>query len=209
MSSVWCRKPFVWEPAPIFLKLTSEQEEIEEALEKVRAEWNAFSGPLPSANEQYVDRQAVNEQLLRDFLVYEKIPAENFPKLLEDAGVHIAMERLRVLMVRFPDYGAMLSRQKDPLGYQLKNVVVDLLRETMEGLVPGQVYGEHDRDFLILACFAGMEAVEEDAVLDQLVIRVKESVMRCFKRKCSDWDQFCCGYRCGASGASQGSDPRN
>ena len=162
------------------LKLTSEQEEIEEALEKVRAEWNAFSGPLPSANEQYVDRQAVNEQLLRDFLVYEKIPAENFPKLLEDAGVHIAMERLRVLMVRFPDYGAMLSRQKDPLGYQLKNVVVDLLRETMEGLVPGQVYGEHDRDFLILACFAGMEAVEEDAVLDQLVIRVKESVMRCF-----------------------------
>ena len=110
-------------------------------MEKVRAEWNAFSGPLPSANEQYVDRQAVNEQLLRDFLVYEKIPAENFPKLLEDAGVHIAMERLRVLMVRFPDYGAMLSRQKDPLGYQLKNVVVDLLRRPWRDWCRGRSMG--------------------------------------------------------------------
>ena len=59
------------------LKLTSEQEEIEAALEKVRAELEAFSGPGPSVQEQYVDRQAVNEQLLRDFLVYEKIPADS------------------------------------------------------------------------------------------------------------------------------------
>ena len=162
------------------LKLTSEQEEIEAALEKVRDELADISGPSPSVEEQYVDRQAVNEQLLRDFLVYEKIPADNFQKLLEDAGLRLKMERLRVLMVRFPNYLAMQNRQKDPLGYQLKNIVLDLLRETMDGLVPGQVYGEHDCDFLILACFAGMEAVAEDTALDHLVIRIKESVMRCF-----------------------------
>ena len=160
------------------LKLTSEQEEIEAALEKVRAELETVPVPKPSVQEQYVDRQAVSEQLLRDFLVYEKIPADSFSDFLEDAGITI--ERLRILMVRFPNYAAMLSRQKDPLGYQLKNVVVDLLRESMEGLVPGKVYGEHGSDFLILACFAGREPADEDAALDKLVIGIKESMMRCF-----------------------------
>ena len=179
------------------LKLTSEQEEIEAALEKVRAELEAFSGPGSSVQEQYVDRQAVNEQLLRDFLVYEKIPADSFSKFLEDAG--IAMERIRILMVRFPNYTAMLSRQKDPLGYQLKHVVVDLLREAMEGLVPGQVYGLFcGNGGSRRGCGAGPAGYRREGKHDAL-----------FQRKRPDRSQRCRKLRRGAARSPKEGDSGN
>jgi len=163
------------------LKLTSSREEIEAALKKACDELDERE-KLP-LYMQWVNHRAIQEQILRDYLVYGKIPVSDFKRCMELLNIRLPQKRLYVIMLRLLDYEKLLSRNNDPLGYRLCNIVVDLLQKTLDAIGCGYAFCDHMHDFVMFASFADFTPEQEDAVMDKMLVQMKEGILQYLNAK--------------------------
>lgn len=148
------------------LKLSSEVDEIECELKKVTEELESNEKVLK--NIPWVDQSMILDQIIRDFIIYQKIPVEAFIQCIEMFSLNFKPRMMRVIMLRLQGYDRIKKEQNDLRGQHIRKAVLDILQQTLEHFKCGHASHDYKADFILLTSFDGMDIDQADEMLDDL-----------------------------------------
>lgn len=148
------------------LKLSSEVDEIERELKKVTDELK--SNEVALLNAPWVDQTAIVEQIVRDFVIYQKMTVDAFIHSIKMFPVKLEPNNIQIIMIRLCDYERILQDQNDLRGNYVHGIVIDILQKTIDSYIGGNAFHDYKADFLILTCFSGIDKDKIDTITDDL-----------------------------------------
>ncbi|WP_080837880.1 response regulator transcription factor [Cohnella massiliensis] len=149
------RKAMAMGVSGYILKLTMTEEEISETLHGIREELDRLGGGgSPDGSRGLgASLDLIKEKMLKDFLFYGILKAEEFERFAEQSGMRLTGSRTVACTMEVDRYGELKRKFKDGHGHLIKMTLLNLLGEIMSGHKRGEAFFLDETHYLLLFDF--------------------------------------------------------
>ena len=175
------------------LKLQMKPAEIETVMAKIRAEILQDT----KKEKRNVNDELSKENIIKEYIFYHQIPEELFRNRLEKLNLKLSEKNLILCRMAVKDYESVQNKLSDKQGMQIRFLVMNIVREIVDGFGGGELLYEKEDHYLLLLNLEENSEYEQEHLHDVLykITGTLESFMgiktlwTC-SRVCQKWEEL-------------------